>query len=146
MINCEYSPANVQRKDIASKYFRHFFYISRLEITRSRGQVSRSRGQVFDLFPKDENRETEVSQRGFRFSFWVQRGQEVLRHHLRLLPHAGVRTWRESRLRLYVSARPQCEAVFPVRGGFLGDYGDGGEIIWVEYFYSVSFDYLCRCY
>ena len=34
-------------------------------IKRSRGQ--RSRGQVFDLFPKDKNRETEVSQRGFRF-------------------------------------------------------------------------------
>ena len=31
-----------------------------------------SRGQVIDLFPKDENRETEVSHRGFRFlhSHW----------------------------------------------------------------------------
>ena len=140
MINCEYSPANVQRKDIASKYFRHFFYISRLEITRSRGQVSRSRGQVFDLFPKDKNRETEVSQRGFRFFFLGAKGsgssappaalvasrwgQDLTRKSLATLRQCqtpvrggfpGERTW--------------CEAVFLVRGGFLGDYGDGGEII-----------------
>ena len=42
MINCEYSPANVQRKDIASKYFRHFF-IFRLDLIALPCHLERSR-------------------------------------------------------------------------------------------------------
>ena len=54
--------------------------------------------RFIDLFPKDENKETEVSALVSAASVSLllaraQRGQELLlRHHLRLLPHAGVRT------------------------------------------------------
>jgi hypothetical protein len=37
----------------------------------------RSRGQVFDLFPKDKNRETEVSQRGFRFFLHTKKNRQL---------------------------------------------------------------------